>query len=161
MRPILVLLFVACAATAAAQERAAADPFVAVRDADPMELARAVDRHGDDAVLARLDERSPRDVRLAATRAARFMRSPELALERLARLAAGRDPILAPAAARAALFIATELDVDALASREVDPATLTQARALFAALEADETAREDLRAAAAAIVRALGELGVR
>lgn len=155
MRALCLALVLASVAPARAQ---APDPFVAVADADPMELARVVDRLGDGAVLARLAaERAPA-VRLAATRAAPFLDAPEHALEPLSRLAAGRDPRLAPAAARAALTIARALDLDALSLREFDPAALAPARERFAALAADASARADLRAVAGLIVARLSAL---
>lgn len=113
-----------------------------------MELARAVDRIGDDALLSRLASTSPRPVRLAALHAAPFLREPELALVPLAELAGGRDPYLAPAAAASLLAIARALDPDALQRREADFSVLASARARLAALRADSTARPDLRAAA-------------
>ncbi|MCZ7678953.1 MAG: hypothetical protein M5U28_09450 [Sandaracinaceae bacterium] len=70
-------------------------------------------------------------------------------------VAAGRDPRLAPEAARSALAIATSLRADDLARREVDPAVLAPARASLAALAADATARSDLRVAAAMAVERL------
>jgi hypothetical protein len=137
-----------------------ADPFVAVRDADPMELARVVDRLGDDAVLTRLAGDSPRPVRLAAAHAAPFLREPELALAPLAELAAGRDPRLAPASAASLLTVARALDPDALARREVDVATLAPVRARLAALRDDASARRDLRVAAESADASLEALGV-
>jgi hypothetical protein len=151
---IIALLALLTAAHASAQE----DPFAAITDADPMELARAVDRLGDDAVLSRLSA-GPREVRLAAMRASPFMAGPELALEPLAATAAGRDPLLAPAAASAALTILRSLDLDGLRRREVDPRSLSGARGLFEALSTDRSARADLRAAAAIVVSLLDQLG--
>ena len=144
---------------AVAPARAQSDPLAAIADADPMELARVVDRLGDDAVLSRLDEARPREVRLAAMRASPFMGWPELALEPLAEIAASRDPLLAPAAASAALTIARSLEPDALRRREVDPASLSAARGLFAALSTEQRARADLRAVAAMIASLLEQLG--
>lgn len=156
MRALVPLVLLSSLALPAAAQ---GDPLLAVRDADPMELARVADRLGDAAVLARLGEGQSRDVRLAAIRAARFIDGPELALEPLARIAAGRDPLLAPAAARAALAIAGELDLDALAQREVEPSSLSAARALFVALSRDARARADLRAAAEHVAARLEQLG--
>jgi hypothetical protein len=152
------LLFV-LALLAAAPASAQSDPLAAIADADPMELARVVDRLGDDAVLSRLDDARPREVRLAAMRASPFLAWPELALEPLARIAASRDPLLAPAAASAALTIARSLDPDALGRREVDPASLSAARGLFTALSIEQSARADLRAAASMVAALLEQLG--
>lgn len=155
-----LILFV-LAASLARPASAQADPLVAIADADPMELARVVDRLGDDAVIERLDAARPREVRLAATRAAPFMSWPELALAQLARIAAGRDPLLAPAAAQAAVVIARGLDVDQLRRREVDPASLAAARAAFEALSRDEDARADIQAVAGMVASMLERLGAR
>jgi hypothetical protein len=134
------------------------DPLVAIADGDPIELARAVDRLGDEAVLERLSSRS-RSVRLAAIRAAPHLRWPERALMSLAGLAGGRDPDLAPAAAESARSIAEELTSDQLARREVDPASLGEAAAALRAVAADRTARADIRAVCARAAAALDRLG--
>lgn len=133
------------------------DPF-ARDDGDPMELARLVDRYGDDAVIERLADDRPRIVRLYAIRAAPYMRWPERALDRLAQLAAGRDPDLAPAAARSALAIAESLTIDELARREVDPSSLGDARTALRAVADDRTARADIRAVCARAAAALERL---
>ncbi len=125
-----------------------------------MELARVVQRLGDDAVLERLSVERPRAVRLAAVRAAPFLRSPEIALEPLAELAGTRDPELAPAAAASVLTIARSLSADDLERREVDRASVTPVRRRLRALMADRTARADLRAAAALADDALSAIGV-
>lgn len=154
-RRVLFALALLSAAPASAQP----DPFAVITDADPMELARVVDRLGDDAVLARLSDAQPREVRLAALRASPFMRWAELALEPLARIAASRDPLLAPAAASAALTIARSLEPDSLRRREVDPASLSGARGLFTALSAERSARADLRVVASMVASLLERLG--
>ena len=150
----------ALGAWAAVGRAQAPDPLAAVTSADPMELARVVDRLGDGAVLDRLAEDSPRTVRLSAVRAARWMTGPELALAPLAELASGRDPLLAPEAARATRVIVEGLTADGLARREVEPASLSTARRRLAALAADESARSDLRAAAMIAADVLDALGV-
>ncbi|HEY8427653.1 MAG TPA: hypothetical protein VIL20_04735 [Sandaracinaceae bacterium] len=160
-RRLATIVVLACGCTVAGAQPADRDPFVAVEDADPMELARAVDRTGDDAVLARLREDRLREVRLAAIEAAPWMRAPELALEPLLTLARGRDPRLAPAAAQAALAIANGLSADELARREAELDALTSARRLASSLAGDESARADLRAAAATVAARLDQLGVR
>lgn len=126
----------------------APDPFAAVADADPMVLARLVDRLGDDAVVSRLSAETPPSVRLTAVRAAPWMSEPERSLTALVEIAAGRHPRLAPAAARATLDIARRLAVADLPRREVSPEELSSAAVALRALAADETARPDLRAAA-------------
>lgn len=137
---------------AAAQER---DALTAVSDADPVELARLVQRIGDRAVIEGLAAERPVVERLAATRAAPSMRAPERALPNLVEIARGRDSVLAPAAALAVLRIATALDADALAAREVLPGDLEAARAALEALAADDLARPDIRRAAALAADAL------
>lgn len=137
------------------------DPLLAAGSADPVVLGRVLDRIGDDAVLARLaGEATPSHVRLAAIHAAPAMRGPERALEALAVIAIGRDPDLAPAAARSLLAIAIALDPRALDAREVMPSELTPARARIDRLAADASARPDIRRAAAIAAEILGHLGV-
>lgn len=113
---------------------------------DPLALARAVDRVGEDAVLASLAGESVAE-QLAATRGAPFLPAPDLSLPRLVELAAGRDPHVAPAAAQRVVAIARGLRVDDLSAegRESLPAV----REALAGLAADGTAREDVRRAAA------------
>lgn len=139
----------------AAQEPEA---LLAVHSADPLELARVVDRIGDDAVLQRLGAETPLPVRLAAVRASAWLHAPELALPALAELASGRDPDLAPAAARAVLRIAEALDRAALDAREHDGDEIERALPILSALAADGTARADLRRAAAVAVGYLDAL---
>lgn len=136
------------------------DPFLAATTSDPLELARVVDRAGDDAVLARLVTGTPAAAQLAAVRAAPGMRGPERALEALATIARGRDPDLAPAAARAMLEIARALDPQALDAREVMREELSPARAAIAELALDETARADLRRVAEIVLAVLDAAGV-
>lgn len=135
------------------------DPFAAA-GSDPMELARVVDRIGDDRVIALLGDETPAAVQLGAVRAATQLRAPERALEALARIAAGRDPDLAPAAAMSILEIARALDPQALDARETMRDELTPARAALAPLAADQTARADLRRIAGMAEDALAALGV-
>jgi hypothetical protein len=133
-------------------------------DADPAELARAVARLGDDAVLALLGAgasgpRAESDgaesispaASLAAVRAAPHLTAPEDALALLAGLAAGRDPDLAPAASLAAWRIAERLAADPreLERREADPAVVASGRAALRRVAADPTARHDVRQACA------------
>lgn len=156
---LLIALVLALAGEADAQ-LAGADPFVAVHDTDPLELARVVDRVGDAAVIARLTPETPIAVRASAVLAAPWMRAPEDALAPLAEIAAGRDPDLAPRAAQALLAIARRLDERALDARERDRAELAPARGTLSAIAADETARADVRRAAALADAALADLAV-
>lgn len=163
--PILALLLIATVARdATAQD---VDPLVAIGSSDPVALARIVERLGDDAVLARLAAEDAEDAdgvsadaRLAAIRASVALRAPERALDPLAAIAAGRDPDLAPAAAYSILVIARALDPRDLDAREVMRAELAPALAAIARLAADETARPDLRRAAAIAAELLGHLGI-
>ncbi|MGE0787093.1 MAG: hypothetical protein AB7S26_15575 [Sandaracinaceae bacterium] len=139
---------------------ASAQELAAVRDADPMELARVVRELGDPVVLERLGDATPQGERLAATRAARFLHAPELALERLAELAAGRDPWLSEAAAAALLAIADALDPSGMARREHGAAPIEAALPHLDRLVADEAARPDLRAVAEHVARQLRALAV-
>jgi len=119
--------------------------LAAVNDLDPMALARAVDRGGDDLVLDALaSDPSP-----AAIAAAPYLSAPELALPRLVELAAGRDPWLAPAAMRAVVRITERPLRQELTRRETDPAELDAVAEALQALENDEAARPDLRVGAA------------
>lgn len=129
-----------------AQAKAALDPVVAVLDADPLELARVTRLLGDAEITKRLGTGQSTEVRLAAARAARFMRQPEVALMALSELAGERDGVLAQAAVRAVLIIVRELDVDVLSRREVDPQSLAPVRELLKDLASREHLRTDLRA---------------
>jgi hypothetical protein len=138
----------------------AADRLVAVADADPLELARVVRDLGDDAVLQRLAPGQPVETRLAAIRAAPWMREPELALDVLARELSGRDPDLAPAAARSAARIAGSLDAAALLRRERDAGELKGVRELLAAVGKNQRLRQDIRQYALQAAQMLAAAGV-
>lgn len=143
-----------------------ADPLALVVSADPLDLARMVDRLGDDAVRARLGEvgaaantLDPAIV-MAAVRASAWLHAPEEALVRLVEIAAGRDPELAPAAMLAVIRIAERLERSELDAREASDAPVREALAPLAALTEDSAARADLRRAAArahTLLRALLE----
>lgn len=121
-----------------------------VSDGDPLEIARIVSRAGDDAILALLAADAGPGVNERGITAARWLLSPESALPRLAELAAGRDPDLAPAAAREAQRICAALERTEIAGRD----TLS-APELLAVLDAlrnvaqDPSARPDIRRLAA------------
>jgi hypothetical protein len=136
------------------------DVFLANPTSDPLELARLVFRIGDDAVIESLSEGTRADARLLAVRAAPQLEGPERAIEALAAIAGGRDPDLAPAAAQSLLVIAHALDPQALDAREVMREELTPARVALSHVEADETARADIRRAAAIAIAALDAVGV-
>ncbi len=150
---LLVGILLLALPDAAAQPRPA-DPLALVVSSDPLELARMVDRLGDDAVLARLgamgEATSALDpaVVIAALRAAPWLHAPEDALPRLVEIADGHDPDLAPAAMLAISRIAerlTRLDLDA---READDAPIRAVLAPLAAMGEAAGVRADLRAAA-------------
>ncbi len=141
MRRSLALAILATTSTVSAQRDA---PLRAIEDLDPLALARAVERTGDAAVLAELDSETPS---AAAIHATPYLDAPEAALPRLVALGAGRDPFRAPLAMQAVLRIADGPILDAMTRREADP--LDDVRAALAALAADESARADLRGAAA------------
>ncbi len=134
------------------------DPLVAVVDADPLELARVAARLGDGAVLQRMDTKQSIELRLAAIRAAPFMRAPEAALPVLARCIAQRDMVLAQDAARSLHAIVRQLDVDALRRHEVLRADLKQSVTLIEAALAIEHLRADLRALTSASLAMLSAL---
>jgi hypothetical protein len=138
----------------------ARDPLLSVLDADPLELADLVARLGDDAIGQRLGPQVDPALRLAAIRACAFLQAPELALPVLAQIAGGRDPDLAPAAARRALGIVQRLALDGLQRRELMPVSLAPARAALAQVAASVLVRADLRALAAQAAHLLGSLGV-
>jgi hypothetical protein len=157
MRALSIAIFLAACEGAHAQDR---DPFAAIESGDPIELARLVDRVGDAAVLDRLEDRTPRPVRLAAIRACPALHWPEAALERLAQIASSRDPDLAPAAARSLRTIADALSPEDLERREVAIASLAPARASMLRIAADRSARPDIRLTAEHAAHVLEALGV-
>lgn len=155
----LVLTAVRAAPPDPGSPGAAADALERIEDADPIELSRAVLRVGDRSVLALLAEQQPGATRLAAIRAARWLVAPEHALPMLAELTAGRDSLLAPAAALASLRIARQLDADALSRREADPAELAIALATLRLALRTPHMRSDMRmmaAEAVALIEATG-----
>ena len=146
----------ACALALALPSRAqpSSDPLTSL--GDPLELARYVESIGDAAIVERLGaEETPLDERLGAIRAARWLEAPERALAGLALLAGGDDPDLAPAAARSGQTCARTITVDDLAARESDLDLLASAAAQWQRVADDESARADIRAAAAMTAQSL------
>lgn len=141
-----------------------ADPLALVVSSDPLELARMVDRLGDDAVLARLGAMGVATgtldpaIVIAALRACPWLHAPEEALPRLAEIAAGHDPDLAPAAMVAIVRIADGLTRDGLDAREASDDPIRAALAPLEAIASDESARHDLRVASARVSVLLREL---
>lgn len=122
---------------------------------DALEVGRQVEAMGDEPVLAAM-EADRLALRLGAIRGARWLAAPEEALPTLAALAAGDDPDLAPAAARAGAEIAAELRVDDLTAREADVAALDPAP--WQALADDASARADLRGIGARVAQVISRL---
>ena len=139
----LALALSLSAGASAQPEEPDVEAVTSVEDMDPAELARAVDRTGDGAVLALLEADD-----LHGIYAAPHMAAPELALPKLSALACGRDPWLAPAAMQAILDIADGPLLDRMDRREREPSSLEPVLSDLTALASDETARADLRAAA-------------
>jgi len=159
---LFLLLFVipSYAQSEDSKSRPRSDAFTHIADADPMKLARVVDRMGDSEVMARLGEGNPVEIRLAAIRASRWMQAPEKALAILARLVGSRDSALAPAAARAAWHIASGLNDQVLAEREVVPEVLSPVLVFFDRAADNASLRKDIRILAAQTVDALKSAGV-
>lgn len=158
-RGVLGLGVALVGAALAAHADAPVPSLAAVGDADPLELARVVSRLGDAAVLRSLGSGRPVAERLAAVRAAPWLGAPERALPPLIELLAGRDSELAPAAGLSVARVASVLDADALARREVRVAELAPVRARLVEVAQNDALRADLRAfadAAAAALRAIG-----
>ena len=161
--PMRALLPIVCSLLAAAVASVAParvmaqprpnDPLAQVVSSDPLELARVVDRLGDEAVLARLGamglDTATLDpaVVIAALRASPWLHAPEDALPRLAEIAAGHDPDLAPAAALAIVRIAERLTRADLDAREGSDDPIRAVLPALAAIGEDTTARPDLRRA--------------
>jgi hypothetical protein len=155
MRARLFVFFLVCIAPAVVR----GDDGVAwPATAEPLAIGAVARRVGDHRVLAELDASRSVSRRLRAIEAAVFLREPELALPRLAELAGGRDPDLAPTAQAAAWRIARSLDPLALEAREADRAAILGTRASFETIAADEDARSDIRLGARLVVDALSHL---
>ena len=136
-RPFQTVLFLGVLGVASAQD-------APIETGDPLELRRHARTIGEAGLLARIDAGE-----VQAIRAAGWAEAPEAVLQRLGEIAGGDDPVRAPAAARAGANLRLDpLDVEA---REALPETLRAAREPWAALEADETARADLRRLAAIV----------
>lgn len=134
--------------------------FSAPGNAEPLELARLVERQGDGAVLAALDPRQPVELRLIAIRAAAWMKSPTSALTALADILASRDSELAPAAARAAARIVRSIDADYLQTMEILPSELTAARGKLMLASRNVLLRNDIQLLAAQAAERLRAAGV-
>jgi hypothetical protein len=112
-------------------------------DSDELALAALTARIGDNAVVQALADDRDAQRRLAAVRAAPYLHEVAIALQPLAAIAQGRDPELAPAAARRALQIAQALalqdpSVGELTRDAIEPAS----HALRTLAGSDGTSRE-------------------
>jgi hypothetical protein len=142
-------------ASAQALSRDTAAVLVRALDADELTFAATVARLGDDAVLAGVAQDKDSVLRLAATRATPYLTNRELALEPLTALAEGRDPDLAPAAARRLLAIAQGLALEDSSAREWSPREFQPAEERLMQLSAAATARRDIRLCAGAAAQLL------
>lgn len=134
-------------------------PWLVQADAprSPLDAAQVEARRSATVRLAALDE-GDLGARLQAIRATPFDPVPEAALLPLARIAAGRDAALAPAAAVAAYRIADSLSRASFDAHESDPEELVRAKQAFTAIAQDGSARADLRRLAGYVASALSSL---
>jgi len=108
----LCAALLAVPAVALATAAAEASAFLsAALQADDLTRATLAQRLGDAPIVAALAQHEDGIARLAAVRCSPHLREPERALSSLAEMAAGRDPELAPAAARRARTIAQQLAI--------------------------------------------------
>jgi hypothetical protein len=142
-----MLAIVQAAAAARAQP---ADPglLAAVADADPLELARHIDSHGDAIVVRGLHAEQPGQVRLAAVRAVPFMNAPWNVLQVLGEMLVGRDSELAPAAARSLLKVAERGDANSGFALELGADQLDKAIDALDRAASDRSVRADIALAA-------------
>ncbi|MDB4985661.1 MAG: hypothetical protein JWN04_839 [Myxococcaceae bacterium] len=140
-RSICTAALLACVGVASA---GANDPFADADAIDELGVARVAEEAGDVTLRAYLLEPVPRQRALIAVRASVHARAPEALLEPLAKLACGRDPALAPEAARASYEIASRLAVDELSAREVLRGDLGAARTALQCVEEKPPPRADI-----------------
>lgn len=96
-------------------------------DQGDLALLDLVHEGPDDAVVELLGGARGVDAELAAVRACPALEALEACVPRLAEVATGRDPDLAPAASLALWQVAARLDADGLARREATTAPLVDA----------------------------------
>jgi len=125
------------------------NPFILLGNSPALELARLVDRVGDEAVAQILGTANPVEVHLVALRASSWMRAPESVLTPIIAMAGGRDSELAPEAARAVLRIANLLDREQLQKREAISSDLVSAGQNLSSIAANPAIRNDIRLCAA------------
>ena len=136
----------------------AATQLRAAVNADELDVAALAARLGDDPVLTSLTE-GDTALRLAALRTTPYLVNKELALLPLVSLARGRDPDLAPAAARRVLAIAQALALEETSVRELPRADLENLRRDLSSL-ANSSARRDVRVCAGSAAQLLSTLPV-
>ena len=127
------------------------DPSAALRaavDAEDLALAALVAQLGDDAVLSALTQHEDVPLRLAAVRATAYVRASALALPALIEIASGRDPDLAPVAARRARALSQAIALERGRRVESEFSTVEDLRKALSALSASEGTRADIRVAA-------------
>jgi len=150
----LVLCLAAAIALAAQQVFAGPstqDPSAALRaaaDADDLALAALVAQLGDDAVLSALTQHEDVSLRLAAVRGAAYLRTSALALPALIEIASGRDPDLAPLAARRVRAVSQAIALEGQRRVEGEVLSLDEPRKALNALAEAEGTRADIRIAA-------------
>ena len=150
----LVLCLAAAIALAAQQAFAgpsAHDTSATLRaavDADDLALAALVAQLGDDAVLSALTQHEDVALRLAALRGAAYLRTSALALPALIEIASGRDPDLAPLAARRVRAISQTIALERQRTPEGEASSLDEPRKALSALSEAEGTRADIRIAA-------------
>ncbi|HKU40363.1 MAG TPA: hypothetical protein VJR89_19515 [Polyangiales bacterium] len=160
IRLALACAWLTCAAALAYAEPKGADALRAAASAETLELARTAARCGDDVVLGALAAADDPSLQLAAIRAAPYIVDRHQALLPLAQIAGSRDPELAARAAWKALTIAQELVREHLEVREIVPSELAPAKRQLSAVQADASARPDIRVYAGQAAHLLASLGV-
>jgi hypothetical protein len=136
----------------------AQDPFAQADAIDEISLARLAEERGDAALRARLRDTTQRTATLIAVRASPHARAPEALLVALAQLACGRDPVLAPEAARALFQSTARLSSSALSGREVLRSDLASARDALACSDKKPLPRADIRSLISHVRAALDAL---
>lgn len=148
----IALLLLARPAAGEEDEAPPTFPTLAAMDAvDPLERARAFRGVDPREVLAALGPDANDRDRLRAIHAAPLLEAPDETLPLLVAIAGGDDPLLAPAAASAAVASLHDLGGAELAASEVDLARVGETATAFVALADDEHVRPDIRAAAARV----------
>ena len=149
MRPVRYLTVVLSLASGLCAARADDDAC------DALALARLAEEEGHAQLLARLTA-SDREQALIGVRASAFAQAPELLVPALARLACGRDSVLAPEAAHVLRQLPARLQPSDLSAREVLVADLAAAREALACARMAPVPRSDIVASLQLLEAALG-----